>query len=77
MFEFKLLSEGNMESVKLWERITRESIRFMNIQLARLNVKPDFNIGESFYEGLGLPKMENYPDLKWDMKSIVKELIEK
>jgi arginyl-tRNA synthetase len=74
---FKLLSEGNPESIKMWETFTRESIRFMNLQLARLNVKPDFNIGESFYEGLWLPKMENYPDLKWDMKSIVSELIEK
>lgn len=74
---FKLLSEGNPKSIKMWEKFTRESIRFMNIQLARLNVKPDYNIWESFYEGLGLPKMENYPDLKWDMKSIVSELIRK
>jgi arginyl-tRNA synthetase len=75
--EFKILSEGDKDSIKMWEKITKESIRFMNIQLARLNVKPDYNIGESFYEGLGLPKMEDYPDLKWDMQSIVLELIEK
>ncbi len=64
---FKLLSEGDKDSIKMWETFTRESIRFMNIQLARLNVKPDYNIGESFYEGLGLPKIENYPDLGCDI----------
>jgi hypothetical protein len=35
----------------------------MNKFLARLHVKPDYNIGESFYEGIGLPKIEDYPDL--------------
>jgi len=49
----------------------------MNVQLGRLHIKPDYNIGESFYERLGLPKMEDYPDLKFDMKSIVQELLKK
>ena len=49
----------------------------MNVLLNRLNVKPDFNIWESFYEWLSLPKIENYPDLKWNMNYIVDELIEK
>jgi hypothetical protein len=49
----------------------------MNIQLARLNVKPQYNVGESFYEGLGLAKMEDYPDLEFDMHSIVEELVKK
>ncbi len=75
--EFKLLSEGNIESVKLWKKFTSFSISAMQIQLDRLNIKPDYNIWESFYEGLWLPKMENFPDLKDDMHSIVTELIEK
>lgn len=75
--EFKLLSEGNSESVKLWESITRQSIDFMQVQLSRLNVHPTYNIGESFYEGLSIPKMGEYPDLKYPMKVIVEELIKK
>lgn len=75
--EFKLLSEGNEDSKALWAEFTSYSIKAMNKELARLWVKPDFNIGESFYEGLWLAKMENYPDLEFTMKDIVKELIEK
>ncbi|MDD2907487.1 MAG: arginine--tRNA ligase [Candidatus Gracilibacteria bacterium] len=75
--EFKLLSEGNPESIVLWSKFTKYSIEAMNKNLARLNVKPDYNIGESFYEGLGLPKMEDFPDLVFDMHSIVLELISK
>ncbi len=75
--EFKKLSEGDKESQELWKKMTKSSIEAMNVQLARLNIKPDYNIGESFYEWLWLAKMEDYPDLKWDMKSIVKELVEK
>ncbi len=75
--EFKKLSEGNIESQELWKQFTKFSIKKMNIELARLNVKPDFNIWESFYEWIWLAKMEDYPDLKWDMKSIVAELVEK
>ena len=75
--EFKLLSEWNIESVELWKNFTKYSIESMQIQLNRLNVKPDFNIWESFYEWLWLPKLEDYPDLKDDMHSIVNELIEK
>lgn len=75
--EFKLLSSWNLESRKLWESFTKESINSMNKQLARLNVKPDYNIWESFYEWLNLPKIENYPDLDFSMKDIVTELLEK
>ena len=75
--EFKLLSEGDKRSVELWKKFTSFSIEAMQIQLNRLNIKPDYNIWESFYEGLWLPKMENFPDLKDDMHSIVNELIEK
>ena len=75
--EFKLLSEWNKESIKLWEEFTSHTISDMNKQLARLAVHPQYNIGESFYEGIWLPKMENYPDLEFDMESIVSELVEK
>ncbi len=75
--EFKLLSEGNSESVKLWEEFTKYSIEAMQMQLDRLNVKADYNIWESFYEGIGLPKIENYPDLEYSMHDIVEELIKK
>ena len=75
--EFKLLSQGDKNSIKMWESFTLYSIKSMQTQLDRLNIKPDYNIWESFYEGINLPKIENYPDLKYDMKSIVSELIKK
>ena len=75
--EFKFLSEGNPDSIKLWEKFTKLSIDFMEIQLARLDVKPTYHIGESFYEWLHLPKLGDFPDLKFNMKQIVEELIEK
>jgi len=75
--EFKLLSNWNSDSITLWKIFTTYSIEATNKQLARLHIKPDFNIWESFYEGLWLPKIENFPDLKYDMHFVVKELIEK
>jgi len=42
--EFQKLSKADPESVKLWSNFTKESIISMNKQLARLNVKPDYNI---------------------------------
>ena len=75
--EFKLLSEGNCESVDLWKKFTKYSIEAMDIQLGRLKIKSDYNIGESFYEWIWLPKIEDCPYLKWDMKNIVSELIQK
>ena len=74
---FKKLSSGDKDYIKYWEMFTKESIQAMNKQLAKLNVKPDYNIWESFYEWLALPKLEDYPDLIWSMKDITKELIEK
>ena len=73
--EFKELSIWNRESINLWESFTKYSIKAMNKELSRLNIKPMFNIWESFYEWLWLPKIEDYPDLKYDMKEIVTELI--
>lgn len=75
--EFKLLSQANPESVELWKRFTSFSIKSIQVQLDRLNIKADYNIWESFYEGLNFPKMEDYPDLKYNMNYVVNELIEK
>lgn len=75
--EFKLLSKWNPESVELWKEFTSYSIKALQVQLDRLNIKADYNIGESFYEWLHFPKMEDYPDLKFTMSDIVEELIKK
>ena len=75
--EFKKLSSWDEESIKLWQKFTNYSILELRKQLKNLNVEPDFNIWESFYEGLNLPKFENYPDLTYSMSDIVSELVEK
>ena len=74
---FKLLSWGDTDSISLWKKFTSSSINSMNILLNRLFVYPDYNIGESFYEWLNLPKLEDYPGLKYPMHQIVEELIQK
>lgn len=74
---FKKLSSGDPQMKELWAEFTRYSIDAMNILLARLHVEPDYNIWESFYEWLGLQKMEDYPDLTYSMSEIVEELIDK
>lgn len=74
---FKRLSAGDDAMKDIWAQFTKYSIEAMNIQLSRIFVNPQYNIGESFYEWLGLMKMEDYPDLEYSMKDIVKELIEK
>ena len=62
----------------LWKRFTSVSISETEKKLALINVKPTYNIGESFYEGLNLPRPndEKYPNLRWNMKDIVRELID-
>lgn len=75
--EFKNLSSGDLESIKLWKSFTSSSIESMQKQLSRLNIKPSYNIWESFYEWLNLPKLWDYPDLSFNMAQIVNELIEK
>lgn len=74
-----MLSEGNPESVELWKWFTEISIAATDRQMDALNVHAKYNIGESFYEGLNLPRPngEDYPDLQFDMKAIVKELVAK
>lgn len=75
--EFKKLSLNDKDSILLWQKFTRYSLDAMSIQLKRLNVKPTYDIWESFYEWLNLPKMWDYPDLKYNMKDIVLDLISK
>ena len=74
---FKDLSDWNTELVNLWKSFTGHSIEAMRHQLNRMNVQPDYDVWESFYEWIGLPKMQDYPDLKWNMHDIVNELVEK
>ncbi len=77
--EFKKLSEWDEENIELWKKFTSISIRETEKKLQLLNVEATYNIGESFYEGLDLPRPneENYPNLQYTMKDIVKELIDK
>lgn len=79
MFEFKKLSQWDPENIELWKRFTEISLTEIEKKLKLLNVEATYNIGESFYEWLGLPRPngEDYPPLKENMKDIVKELIEK
>lgn len=67
------------ENVKLWKKFTEISLTEIEKRLDLLNVHATYNIGESFYEWLGLPRPngEDYPDLEFNMKSIVTELVEK
>jgi arginyl-tRNA synthetase len=76
---FKLLSEGDEDSVKLWQRFTDKSLAGVRNVMSEFGVHPDMWIGESFYEWLPLPKLGNWPDLTPDntMSSVVDELIEK
>ena len=74
---FAKLSNWDEEYITYWQSFTKESIKSAQKQLDRLNVKADYNVWESFYEWLNLSKLEDYPDLIWSMKDIVKELLEK
>jgi len=74
---FAKLSNWDIKYITYWQNFTKESIKSAQRQLDRLNIKSDYNIWESFYEWLNLPKLEDYPDLIWSMKDIVKELLEK
>lgn len=63
--------------MKLWGEFTSVSLRAMNKILELIHVIPDYDIGESFYENLPLPKIGDQPPLKYDMNSIITELLEK
>jgi len=75
--EFKKLSEWDIENMKLWWEFTSVSLWAMNKILETIHVIPDYDIWESFYENLPLPKIGKQPPLQFDMNSIVKELLEK
>jgi arginyl-tRNA synthetase len=75
--EFKKLSTGDEENMKLWGEFTTVSLAAMNHILATIHVIPDYDIGESFYENLPLPKIGNQPQLKFTMNDIIRELLEK
>lgn len=68
------------ENVALWKKFTEISIAATKEQMKLLNVEADYDIGESFYEGLALPKIGNQPDLikeSESMKVIGKEMVER
>ncbi len=84
--EFKKITEWDKKNIQLWKKFTAISITEIEKKLDILNVHATYNIGESFYEWLNLPrpKNEDYPllngeknDKKCTMKDIVRELIEK
>jgi arginyl-tRNA synthetase len=77
--EFKKITEWDHENTELWKEFTAISLTEIEKKLKLLNVEATYNIGESFYEWLSLPRPNNedYPDLEFTMKDIVRELIEK
>ena len=74
---FRELSNGNKEYTKMWAEFTGATIATNKKILEMMHIHQDYDIGESFYEGLDLPKMGNYPDLQYDMDSVVEELLAK
>lgn len=75
--EFKRLSEADPENIELWKEFTAYSVKKSNDIMEMIGAKTDYAIGESFYEGLPLPKLGTHPDLQYTMKSVVEELITK
>ena len=43
----------------------------MNTLLAKMHVIPDYDIGESFYEDLPLPKLGDQPALEYTMNDVI------
>jgi arginyl-tRNA synthetase len=76
---FKLLSEGDEASVQLWQQFTDKSLAGVRGVMSEFGVHPDIWIGESFYEGIALPKLGSWPDLTPDntMSAVVDELVKK
>lgn len=64
--------------MKLWQRFTDASLASVRQVMSEFGAKPDIWIGESFYEGLPLPKLGEWPDLSPDntMSAVVYELIQ-
>lgn len=74
---FRELSNGNPEYTKIWAEFTNATISTNKKILEMMHIHQDYDIGESFYEGIDLPKIGNQPALQYDMNSIVEELIQK
>jgi arginyl-tRNA synthetase len=74
---FRELSLGNKEYTSLWAEFTTASIATNKKMLELMHIHQDYDIGESYYEGIDLPKIWKEPPLQFDMNSIVDELIEK
>lgn len=77
--EFRKLTQWDVENIELWKNFTKISVAEIEKKLDLLNVHATYNIWESFYEWLNLPRPNNedYPALTYKMKDIVTELIEK
>ncbi len=75
--EFRKLSLWDEENMCLWGEFTSVSLASMNYILGLIHVIPDYDIGESFYENLPLPKLWNQPELQYTMNDIITELLEK
>ncbi len=74
---FVKLSKWDEGLMELWGKFTKTSLKKANAVVAKLHVHNDVAIWEAFYEWLPLPKIGDYPELKYNMDSIVAELIEK
>ncbi len=74
---FRELSNGNPEYTTIWAKFTDASINTNKKILQMMHIHQDYDIGESFYEGIDLPKIGSQPALQYDMNSIVEELIDK
>lgn len=55
--EFKKLSEADPANIELWKEFTSYSVRKSDEITGLIGAKADYAIGESFYEGLPLPKL--------------------
>ena len=74
---FRELASGNEEYTTMWATFTRASIITAKHMLQMMHIKQDYDIGESFYEWVKLPRIGEQPALQYDMNSITKELVEK
>lgn len=74
---FRELSNWNPEYTKLWAEFTKASIETNKKMLTLMHIYQDYDIWESFYEGIDLPVIGDQPPLQYDMNSIVSDLLEK
>ncbi len=74
---FRELSNGKKEYTDLWVQFTTASIATNKKILELMHIHQDYDIGESFYEWLPIPKIGTQPNLIYDMNSIVTELLAK